>query len=176
MAFTTQDIQTLRESLGVGLMDAKRALEKAEGDLKKAEAFLRTQGAKRAEQKQPRAMKEGWIGSYVHANGKEAGLVALSCETDFVSRTEAFRELAHNIALHVVAMKPQVVKPEEVSSEILQNEVQIWREQLAKEQKPEAMIEKIIAGKKEKYFAEVCLNRRSLRMIRSQLSNFYKKP
>lgn len=157
MDISTQNIQNLRESMGVGIMDAKKALQDAKGDMKEAERILKAKGAKSAEKRADRATSEGCVGSYVHANGKEAGLLALACETDFVARTDGFKDLAHDLALHVVAAKPKYVKPEDVPAEILAEEEMIWKKQLTAEGKPEKMMENILKGKRAKYFSEVCL-------------------
>lgn len=157
MAVTKEHIQLLREKMGVGIMDAKKALEEVDGDLAKAEKNLKAKGIKKAEKRSDRSTNEGWIGSYVHANGKEAGLIAVACETDFVSRTDDFRNFAHDLALHVVASRPKYVKPEDVPQEILEQEESIWKEQLVREGKPEAIAEKILAGKRQKFFEEICL-------------------
>jgi len=157
MGISTQDIQQLRETLGVGVMDAKKALQDANGDMKQAELILKEKGAKSAEKRADRATSEGYVGSYVHSNGKEAGLVALACETDFVALTDSYKDLAHDLALHVVAAKPKYMRPEEVPAEVLTEKETIWKKQLAAEGKPEKMLENILKGKREKYFSEVCL-------------------
>ncbi len=159
MQISTQDIQTLREKLGVGVMDAKRALADSQGDFAKAENLLRAKGAKSAEKRANRATNQGCIGSYVHSTGTVAGLVAVACETDFVARTDQFKQLAHDLALHVVAAKPKYLKPEDVPQEELAKEEEIWRQQLANEGKPEKMFDKILEGKRQKYYQEVCLLR-----------------
>lgn len=157
MAIATQDIQWLREETGVGMMDAKKALEEAGGDKTKAVEVLRKRGAKVAAAKAERQVKDGYVGSYVHSNGKVAALVALACETDFVSRTEDFQSLAHDLALHVAAMNPKYLSPEMVPAEIVAKEQEIYREQLKAEGKPEAMLEKILPGKLAKFYSDVCL-------------------
>jgi len=156
MGNTTQNIQKLRKSMGVGIMDAKKSLQDAGGDMKKAEGLLKAKGAKSAEKRADRETHEGWIGEYVHANGKEAGLVALACETDFVARTDDFKSLAHDLALHAVAMRPKYLKPEDVPAEVLAEEEVAWKKQLEDEKKPANIIENILKGKREKYYAEVC--------------------
>lgn len=157
MTISTNDIQQLRSKLGVGIIDAKKALEENGGDLKKAEDTLRAKGIKSAEKRAGRSTKEGVIGEYVHSNGKEASLIALACETDFVARTDDFKNLAHDIALHIVAARPKYVKPEDVPAETLVEEEKIWKQQLLNEGKPEKMFENILKGKRNKYFEEVCL-------------------
>jgi len=157
MPISASDIQNLRQETGVGLMDAKRALESAGGDMTKAIEHLRKAGQKIAATKSQREIKEGAIGSYVHANGKVAALVALGCETDFVARTEQFKQLASEIALHVAAMNPLYLNEKEIPADVLRAEEEIYREQLKNEGKPEAMLEKILPGKLKKFYSTVCL-------------------
>lgn len=150
-------IQKLRAATGTGVMDAKRVLLAANGNYDKAVELLRQQGQKLAAKKQDRATREGVVGSYVHANGKVAALVALACESDFVARTPDFQELAHDIAMHVAAAAPVYLAPAEVPADLVSQETAIYREQLKNEKKPEKMWDKIIAGKLDKYFQEICL-------------------
>mgnify|MGYP001792284395 CR=1 FL=1 len=157
MAITSEDIQWLRHATGVGMMDAKKALEAVDGNRDLAIEAMRKRGAKMAASKSDRAVKEGAIGSYVHANGRIAALVAVACETDFVSRTEDFQALAHELAVHVAAMNPRYLSPAEVPAEVLAKEDEIYREQLKTEGKPEAMWEKILPGKIAKFYSEACL-------------------
>jgi len=156
MAISTEDIQWLRQETGVGMMDAKKALEAVNGDRQAAVEAMRKRGAKVAASKSERAVKEGVIGSYVHANNKVAAIVGVACETDFVSRTEDFQNLAHDLALHVVAAHPKYFSPEQVPAEIVAKEEEIYREQLRAEGKPEAMWEKILPGKMAKFYSETC--------------------
>ncbi len=157
MSIDTATIQKLREQTGVGLMDAKAALEKSDGNYEQAIDYLKKQGQKVAAKKQDRTTAEGTIGSYVHANGKVASLAAISCETDFVAKTDDFQHLAHDIAMQVAATDPQYLAPAEVPTEIIAKEKEIYQTQLRQEDKPESIWEKIIAGKLEKYYADACL-------------------
>ncbi|MFA5030102.1 MAG: elongation factor Ts [Patescibacteria group bacterium] len=157
MGISTQDIQQLRKTMGVGVMDAKKALQEAQGDPQEAERILKAKGVKSAEKRADRATSEGYVGSYVHSNGKEAGLVALACETDFVALTDNYKDLAHDLALHIVAAKPKYLKPEDVPADMLSEEETIWKKQLTTEGKPEKIMANILKGKREKYFSEVCL-------------------
>lgn len=157
MSITAADIQSLRQQTGAGIMDAKRALEAAGGDLEKATAELRKAGLKLAAKKSDRKVSEGAIGSYVHSNGKVASLVALACETDFVARTDDFRTLAYELAMHVAATNPKYLKPEDIPTEVIAEEEAIYRDQLKSEGKPEAMWDKILPGKLARYYSEVCL-------------------
>jgi elongation factor Ts len=156
MAISTEDIQWLRQETGVGMMDAKKALEAVNGDRQAAVEAMRKRGAKVAASKSERAVKEGVVGSYVHANNKVAALVAVACETDFVSRTDDFQTLGHDLALHVAAANPKYLSPEQVPAEVLAKEEEIYREQLKAEGKPEAMWDKILPGKVAKFYAETC--------------------
>lgn len=156
MAISTEDIQWLRQETGVGMMDAKKALEAVNGDRQAAVEAMRKRGAKVAASKSERAVKEGVVGSYVHANNKVAALVAVACETDFVSRTDDFQTLGHDLALHVAAANPKYLSPEQVPAEVLAKEEEIYREQLKAEGKPEAMWDKILPGKVAKFYAESC--------------------
>lgn len=156
MNITTADIQKLREQTGVGMMDAKKALTAAEGDMTAAVEALRKKGQKIAASKSDRAVKEGAVGTYVHSNGKIAALVAVACETDFVARTDAFQELIKDLAMHVAAMNPTYLKPEDVPADVVAKEQEIYREQLLAEGKPEAMLEKILPGKLKKFYSDTC--------------------
>lgn len=154
---TTADIQALRQQTGVGMMEAKKALTEANGDASLAMENLRKAGKKLAAAKSERTVKEGQVGMYVHANGKVAAMVAVACETDFVARTDDFKILAHDIALHIAAANPKYLQSSDVPAELLDKERDIYREQLKTEGKPEKMWDNIIEGKLKKYYAEVCL-------------------
>jgi len=155
---STKLIQKLRADTGAGIMDIKHALQEAQGDENKAINILRQMGQKIANKKQmERTANEGAIGNYIHANGKIAALVALSSETDFVAKNEFFKTLAHDLAMQVAAMNPSYIAPENIPAEILEKEKTFYREELAKENKPQEIAEKIIAGKLNKYFEDVCL-------------------
>lgn len=157
MNITTADIQKLREQTGVGMMDAKKALTAAEGDMTAAIEALRKKGQKIAASKSERAVKEGVVGTYLHSNGKIAALVAVACETDFVARTDAFQALAKDLAMHVAAMNPAYLKPADVPADIIAKEEEIYRAQLKDEGKPEAMWDNIIPGKLKKFYTDNCL-------------------
>lgn len=156
---SAQRIQKLRERTGAGIIDCKRALEEAGGDLERAVMLLRERGQKVAQAKQERLTREGQVGVYVHSNGKVAALVSVACETDFVARTDDFKTLAHDLALHVTALNPRYLKPENVPPDVVEAERQLYRRQLEGQRKPAAVQEKIIAGKLEKFYAEACLLR-----------------
>ncbi len=150
-------IKQLREQTGAAIIDCKKVLDETQGDIKKAIEVLRKQGQKVVEKKSGRAMKEGLIGSYVHSNNKVAALVEVNCETDFVARNEEFKILVHDLAMQAVATGPKYLIPEEIPAEEIAKEKEIYREQLLKEGKPENMLDKIINGKLQKYYQEVCL-------------------
>lgn len=147
-------VAELRARTGAGMMDCKRALEEAGGDLDKAVEVLRRKGAAKAEKRAGRAASEGLIEAYVHFNGRVGVLVELNCETDFVARTEDFRALAKDLALHIASAAPLAVRVEDLPPEVVAREQEIYRAQLAAEQKPEAVKEKIVAGRLQKFFEE----------------------
>lgn len=150
-------IKKLRQQTGAGMVDIKKALDEAGGDEAKAIEILRKQGSAKAVKKADREAREGVIASYVHSNMRVGVIVKLLCETDFVARNEDFQQLGRDIAMHVAAMNPQYVRPEEVTQEAVAKEKEIWREQLANEGKPEAMLEKIMEGKEKKFREEAAL-------------------
>jgi len=152
------DIQKLREQTGAGMMAAKKALEEASGDFDKAVDLLRQRGVKVAASKGSRATGQGLVEAYIHMGGKLGVLVELACETDFVARTDKFKELAHDLAMHVAASNPLYLEPSEIPMEVIAHEKQIYTEQLAAEGKKKGeMVEKIIEGKLAKFYQEVCL-------------------
>ena len=157
MAISLETIKILRERTGVGVMDAKVALEASGGDIEAAVITLRKSGKKVAEKKQARETRDGTIGVYLHSNKKIVGVVALACETDFVSRTEDFQNLAHDLAMHVAAANPEYLNEVDIPEEVKAKETEIIRSQPEFSEKPAAMLEKIIEGKLQKFYAEVCL-------------------
>ncbi len=157
MGIDTATIQQLRSMTGAGIMDAKNALQEAQGDMDAAIEILKKKGQKIAAKKQDREANEGVVGVYVHANNKVAAMVALACETDFVAKTEDFQTLAHDLAMHVTAAEPRYLKPEDVPIEDVEKEKEVYREQLKSEGKPEKMWDTIIEGKMKKFYSEVCL-------------------
>uniref|UniRef100_A0A7C3MH59 Elongation factor Ts n=1 Tax=Dictyoglomus thermophilum TaxID=14 RepID=A0A7C3MH59_DICTH len=157
MEITIEMIKELRERTGAGVMEAKRALEEANGDMEKAVTILREKGVIKAAKKAGRIAKEGIIEAYIHTGEKLGVLVEVNCETDFVARTDEFRRLAKEIALQIAGMNPQYVSKEDVPQEVIEKEKEIYRTQLKNEGKPDHVIEKIIEGKLEKFYEEVCL-------------------
>ena len=150
-------IKQLRDLTGAGVADVKEALEEAKGDIEKAKDVLRLKGQKSAAKRTERSASQGLVSSYVHSNGKIGVLVEVNCETDFVARTADFQELVHNIALQIAAAAPEYVKSEDVPAEIVAKEKSICAEEMAEEKKPEAIKEKIIEGKLQKFYSSVCL-------------------
>lgn len=156
MAITTEMVRDLRQRSGAGVLDCKRALEEVDGDLEKAIELLRKKGLAIAEKKAGREANEGLVDAYIHAGGKLGVLLELNCETDFVARTDDFRELAHDLAMQVAAANPQYLTPEDIPTEALERERQWQREQVG-EGKSEEVIERILEGKLRKHYQEVCL-------------------
>ena len=152
-----QRVKELRERTGAGFSDCRAALIEANGDIEQAISVLRKKGQAAAQKKAQREATEGLIGSYIHAGGKIGVIVEVNCESDFVARTEDFQRLCHDIAMHVAALDPRFVRREEVTPEILEREREIYGEQARASGKPEAVIEKIVAGKMEKFYEENCL-------------------
>ncbi len=149
-------VKDLREKTGAGMMDCKKALSEAGGDFTKAEEWLRKKGITRAEGKSSRVAAEGMVGTYVHG-GKIGVLVEVNCETDFVARNDDFQALVKELAMHIAAASPQYVRREEVPAEQVEKEKDIHRAQLKEAKKPEAIWEKILVGKIDKYYEQICL-------------------
>lgn len=152
-------IKKLREICGVGIVDCQKALTEAKGDFDKALEILRKKGQQVATKKQDRLAREGLIGVYVHSNEKVAALVEVNCETDFVALNPEFKEFVHDVAMQIVAMNPLYLSPEDIPQELIEKEKEIYKVQLKDEKKPANIIDKIIEGKLEKYYQEVCLFR-----------------
>ncbi|MFW6323506.1 MAG: translation elongation factor Ts [Desulfovibrionales bacterium] len=157
MNITAQRVKELRDKTGAGMMDCKKALMETQGDEEKAIAWLREKGLAKAQKKAGRATSEGWIGSYIHSNGKLGVMVELLCETDFVAKNEKFLELAKDLAMQVAATNPLCVAPSDVPEDIMEKERQIYLNQAREEGKPDNIAEKIVEGRVKKYFKEVCL-------------------
>jgi len=152
-----EQIKTLREQSGAGIVDVKKALDEAQGDEKKAMELLRKRGSDKAQKKADRTAAEGIIGTYVHTDKKSAAMVEVKCETDFVARNEDFQALARDIAMHITAAAPRCLAPEDVNDDVIATEREIWRAQLTKEGKPADMIDKIMEGKEQKFRAQEAL-------------------
>ena len=152
-----KDVAELRRRTGAGMMDCKKALEEASGDMDKAAELLRAKGIAKAEKRAGREAAQGLVLSYIHHNHQVGVLLELNCETDFVARTDAFRELGREIALHIASADPLAVRPEDIPAEMIERERRIAEEQVANEGKPEAVRAKIVDGKMKKFVAERAL-------------------
>jgi elongation factor Ts len=157
MAATLDKIKELREITGVSMMGCKKALEETKNDIQKAVEILRKRGEMKAAERSVRSTSQGVISAYIHGNAKLGAIVQLGCETDFVAKTDNFKNLAYDIAMHVAAMNPMNIHPDDVSHELLEKERQIWHEQLKKEGKNDKMIDNILAGKEKKFREENAL-------------------
>lgn len=150
-------VKKLRERSGVGMMECKKALSEASGDMNKAELILRERGLAAASKKSNRATNQGLIESYIHPGSKIGVLLEVNSETDFVARNEQFKELVHNIALHIAAAAPTYVSSEDVPAAVLESEREIYKKQALNEGKPETVLEKIAEGRIKKFYQETCL-------------------
>ncbi len=157
MEISAQMVKQLREKTGAGMMDCKKALQDCNGDEKKAIVWLREKGLSKAQKKAGRVAAEGFIGSYVHMNGKIGVLVELNCETDFVAKNEKFQDLAKNISMQIAATSPICISPEELPQELVEQEKDLYTKQAKAEGKPDQVLPKIVEGKLKKYYKEVCL-------------------
>ena len=157
MKITTTMVKELREETGAGVLDCKNALRKTDGDFDKAVEYLRQRGLAAAAKRADRAANEGTIGSYIHAGSRLAALVEVNCETDFVARTDDFLALAHDLAMQVMAAKPQYLLPEDIPAEVIEAEKGEYWAQMEGLGKPEHVLDKIVEGKLQKYYQEVCL-------------------
>ncbi|ACM60908.1 elongation factor Ts [Caldicellulosiruptor bescii] len=154
---TAEMVKELREKTGAGMMDCKKALEDAGGDMDKAIELLRERGLAKAAKKASRVAAEGIVESYIHGNGRIGVLVEINCETDFVARNEEFRQFAKDIAMQIAAANPKYVSREEVPLDVIEKEKTILRQQALNEGKPENVVDRIVEGRLEKFFEEVCL-------------------
>ncbi|HQE70418.1 MAG TPA: translation elongation factor Ts [Atopobiaceae bacterium] len=154
MAITADMVKTLRQATGAGVMDCKKVLEQTGGDMEKASAILREKALAAAEKKAERKTSEGRVEAYVHPGSKLAVLVEVNCETDFVARTEQFTTFCHDVAMQVAASSPRWVSRSDVPPEVLEEEQNNYRMQMAGENKPEAVMQRIIEGKLNKFFQE----------------------
>ncbi len=150
-------VKELREKTGAPMMDCKNALTEAKGDMEQAVVVLRKRGVSVAAKKATRVTSEGAVAHYIHAGGKIGVLVEINCESDFVARTDDFKELTHDIAMHIAASDPKFVRKDDVTAADIEREKDIYRAQAAASGKPANIIEKMLAGKMEKFYEEVCL-------------------
>ncbi len=157
MEISAAMVKELRQATGSGIMDCKKVLAEAEGDIDKAIELLRKKGLAKAAKRAGRSTSEGVIYSYIHTGAKLGVLVEINCESDFVAKTDDFQAFCKNIAMHVAAANPAGLNPEDVDSAIVEKEREIYKAQMLEEGKPENIIDKIVDGKVEKFYKDVCL-------------------
>ncbi|KKT05049.1 MAG: Elongation factor Ts [Candidatus Magasanikbacteria bacterium GW2011_GWD2_43_18] len=157
MAITAQDIAKLRAQTGAGMLDCKKALDETNGDFEKALDWLRERGVAKAAKRAGKIAAEGTVASYIHGGGSVGVLVEVNSETDFVAKNDGFQALVNDIALHIAAAAPKYVTRDEVPADVLEREKAIYVEQMKNEGKPADIIEKIVGGKIDKFYSEICL-------------------
>lgn len=157
MNITSTMVKELRDKTGAGMMDCKEALVASDGIFEKAIDYLRKKGMSAATKRSSKAAKDGTITSYLHMGGKIGVLLELNCETDFVAKTDNFKVLAKDLAMHIAASNPTYIKPSDIPEDLLEREKEIYKSQALAEKKPEKIWDKIIEGKLKKYYEEVCL-------------------
>lgn len=157
MKIDAKQVKELRDKTGAGMMDCKRALVESNGDLDAAVDYLRKAGVTKAEKKSSRSATEGLIYSYIHHGGRLGVLLDIGCETDFVAKTDGFKELAHHIAMQIAATNPIAIKREDVPEDIVNHEKDIYMDQAKSSEKPDNVIEKMVEGRMNKFFQENCL-------------------
>jgi elongation factor Ts len=157
MAISAEQVKTLRNQTGAGMMECKKALMEADGDSEKAVTILRERGLAAAAKRSDRETREGIVGQYIHAGGKLGVLLEVNCETDFVASTDEFQGLVRDIAMQIAAANPVYVRREDVSTETVEKEQAIYRKQALDSGKPENVVDRIVEGKLKKYYSEVCL-------------------
>jgi elongation factor Ts len=157
MEISIELVKDLRQRTGAGVIDCKTALQEAKGNMEAAIDYLRRKGLATAAKKAGRIATDGLVSSYIHAGGKMGVLVEINCETDFVAKTEDFQTFVKNIAMHVAAVNPQYIRREEIPEEVLERERAIYRTQAQEAGKPQKVIDKIVEGKMERFYSEVCL-------------------
>jgi len=157
MSVSAELVKKLREISGAPLLECKKALEEAQGDLEKAFTVLRKRGQAAAAKKAGRATSEGVVGSYIHAGGKMGVLVEVNCESDFVARNEEFQQLVHDLAMQICATDPRFIRKQDVTAEVLNREKEILKEQAAASGKPESLLDRIVEGRLGKFYEDACL-------------------
>ncbi len=157
MSIDATIVKKLREKTGAGMMDCKKALVETDGNIDKAVDFLRKSGIAKAEKKGERTAKEGLVFSYIHHGGRLGVLLELNCETDFVAKTDGFSDLANNISMQIAATNPLSISRDEIDQSVLDREKEIFADQAKESGKPDNIIDKIVEGRVEKFFAESCL-------------------
>jgi elongation factor Ts len=150
-------VKDLRDRTGAGMMECKKALVATNGDIGEAEVWLRKHGIAAAAKKASRVTRQGLIGSYIHAGGQLGVLVEVNCESDFVARTDDFKDLVHDLAMHIAAADPKYLRREEVPPEVLEKEKDIARDRARNEGKPDKILDRIVEGRISKFYEEVCL-------------------
>jgi len=150
-------VKELRDKTSAGMMECKKALQEANGDLAEAEVILRKRGIASAGKKSSRATKQGVIGTYIHPGSQLGVMVEINCESDFVARTEDFQQLVHDVAMQIAAADPQFLRKEDVTADVLEKEKEIARDRARAEGKPEKILDKIVEGRLSKFYEEVCL-------------------
>jgi len=150
-------VKQLRERTGAGMMECKKALVESKGNIDEGEVLLRKWGIASASKKASRTTKQGLIGTYIHAGGQLGVMVEIDCESDFVARTDDFKELVHDISMHIAATDPRVIRKEDVTQEVIDKERDIQRERAINEGKPPAVAEKMVEGRMNKFYEEICL-------------------
>ena len=154
---TASLVNELRQRTGAGMMECKKALVEAKGDIAEGEVILRKRGVASAAKKAGRATRQGLVGSYIHAGGQLGVMVEVNCESDFVARTDDFKELVHDLAMHIAAADPKYLRREDVPAAILDKEREIARDRARNEGKPDKVLDRIVEGRVAKYYEEVCL-------------------
>jgi len=157
MEITTEMVKELRQATAAGILDCRKALEVSAGDFDKAVDYLREKGLAKAAKRVDREAKDGLVVSYIHGGGRIGVLLEVNCETDFVARTDEFKGMVNDVALQIAAMAPQYVKREEIPAAVIEHEKQLYRAQALEEGKPEAVVDRIVEGKMEKFYKDVCL-------------------
>jgi elongation factor Ts len=157
MTISAKDVKQLRDMTGAGMMDCKKALAEADGDLEKAVDVLRAKGAAKAAKRAEKSANEGVIGSYVHFDGRTAVIVEVNCETDFVANTDQLKGLARDLAMHIASAAPLAVSPDDLDPAVVEREREVYRRQVKEEGKPEHIADKIVEGKVQKFYKETVL-------------------
>jgi elongation factor Ts len=157
MDISASMVKTLREKTGAGILDCKKALTETNGDMEEAVAYLRKKGLAAAKKRSHRTASEGIVGSYIHLNSKIGVLVEVNCETDFVARTDPFKDLVKNLAMHIAASSPRFVREEEIDPVVMEKEKEILRAQASESGKPDSVVEKMVEGRFKKFVSENCL-------------------
>ena len=157
MAITAQAVKELREMTGAGMMDCKKALTEVDGNMEKAAELLREKGIAKAAKKSGRIAAEGIVESYIHMGGSIGVLVEVNCETDFVAKTPAFKEFVHDVAIHIAAANPMYINKEDVDASVIEKEKEMLTREALAEGKPANIVEKMVVGRIEKYYKEICL-------------------